>query len=77
MNHVLSDVQAGFRKGKGNRSNCQHPLDDRKSKEIPNIYIYIYIYTSASLTIVKPLCGSQQTGKFLKKWEYQTTLPAS
>ena len=23
------------------------------------------------------LCGSQQTGKFLKKWEYQTTLPAS
>ena len=23
------------------------------------------------------LCGSQQTGKFLKRWEYQTTLPAS
>ena len=23
------------------------------------------------------LCGSQQTGKFLKMWEYQTTLPAS
>ena len=23
------------------------------------------------------LCGSQQTGKFLKKWEYQTTWPAS
>ena len=22
------------------------------------------------------LCGSQQTGKFLKRWEYQTTLPA-
>ena len=21
--------------------------------------------------------GSQQTGKFLKRWEYQTTLPAS
>ena len=26
----------------------------------------------------KPLmCGSQQTGKFLKRWEYQTILPAS
>ena len=22
-------------------------------------------------------CGSQQTGKFLKRWEYQTILPAS
>ena len=21
-------------------------------------------------------CGSQQTGKFFKRWEYQTTLPA-
>ena len=23
------------------------------------------------------LCGSQQTGKFLKRWEYQTPLPDS
>ena len=23
------------------------------------------------------LCGSQQTGKFFKRWEYKTTLPAS
>ena len=23
------------------------------------------------------LCGSQQTGKFFKRWEYQTTWPAS
>ena len=23
------------------------------------------------------MCGSQQTGKFLKKWEYQITLPVS
>ena len=33
--------------------------------------------TSALLTMPKPLCGSQQTGKFFKRWEYQTTLPAS
>ena len=32
---------------------------------------------SASLTVLKPLCGSRQTGKFFKGWEYQTTLPAS
>ena len=29
--------------------------------------------TSALLT----LCGKQQTGKFFKSWEHQTTLPAS
>ena len=33
--------------------------------------------TSALLTTPKPLCGSQQTGKFLKRWEYQTIWPAS
>ena len=33
--------------------------------------------TSALLTMPKPLCGSQQTGKFFKRWEYQTTWPAS
>ena len=28
---------------------------------------------SALLTMPKPLYVSQQTGKFLKKWDYQTT----
>ena len=32
--------------------------------------------TSASLTTWKTWCISQQTRKFLKGWEYQTTLPA-
>ena len=29
---------------------------------------------SALLIMPKPLCRSQQTGKFFKRWEYQTTL---
>ena len=33
--------------------------------------------TSALLTMLKPLCGSQQIGKFFKRWKYQTTWPAS
>ena len=33
--------------------------------------------TFALLTMQKPLCGSQQTGKFLNRWEYQTNWPAS
>ena len=39
------------------RSNCQHPLDHRKSKGIPNI-------SSASLTTLKSLCGTQQTAEY-------------
>ena len=34
-------------------------------------------FNSALLNTPKPLCESQQTGKFLNRWEYQTTLPAS
>ena len=41
-NWKLTDVQAGFQKGRGNRSNCQHMLSHMKSKRIPekkkNIY---------------------------------------
>ena len=35
--------------------------------------------TSASLTVLKPLTVwiTTNCGKFLKRWEYQTTLPAS
>ena len=32
VNCELPDVHARFRKGRGNRSNCQNPLDHRKSK---------------------------------------------
>ena len=37
MNWELLDVQPGFRKGRGN---CQHQLDHRKSKGIPEKNIY-------------------------------------
>ena len=53
------------------RSNCQHPLDHRKSKRIPEKHLL--------LTILKPLIVWITTNcrKFLKSWEYQTTSPAS
>ena len=35
VNIELPDVQAEFRKGRGPRSNCQHPLDHGKSERIP------------------------------------------
>ena len=50
MNWEVPDVQAGFRKGRNQRSNCQHPLDIRKSKGIKKINKKL---TSASLTTLK------------------------
>ena len=52
------------------RSNFQHLLDHRESKGIPEKYLLSLHWLCGSLR----LCGSQQTGKFLKRWEYQTTL---
>ena len=48
MNCELLGVQAGFRKGRGARSNCQHPLDHRKSKWVPKkIYFCFIAYAKA------------------------------
>ena len=51
VNRELPDVQAGFRKGRGTRSNCQHLLDHRKSKRVPEKQLFLLFW----------LCGSQQT----------------
>ena len=68
VNREFSDVQAGFRKGRGTRSNCQHPSDHRKSKGIPEKKKKS---TSVSLTMPKPLTVwiTEKYGKFLKTWE--------
>ena len=74
MNRELPDVQAGFRKGRGIRdqiANIRWIIEKENSRKIP---------TSTSLTTLKPLTvwiTIKNYGKFLKRWEYQTTLPAS
>ena len=76
VNHELPDVQAGFRKSKRNqRSNCQHLLDHQKSKRIPEKHLLLLYF----FTLPKPLTVwiATNCGKFFKRWEYQTTLPAS
>ena len=73
MNHELPDVQTGFRKSRGTRdqiANIRWIIE--KAREFQkNIYFCFIDYIKAFD------CGSQQTGKFSKKREYQTTLPAS
>ena len=70
----LPDIQAGFRKSKGTRDQIgQHPLGHGKNKSSRNTSL------SALLTIPKPLTVwiTINCGKFWKRWEYQTTWPAS
>ena len=70
MNRELSDVQAGFRKGRGTRDQIANiGWIIKKAKELQkNI-------TSAILTKPKSLTVWITTnyGKFFKRWEYQTT----
>ena len=49
VNQEPSDVQAGFRKGRGTRDqNAKYPLDHRKSKSSrKNIYFCFIDYTKA------------------------------
>ena len=74
VNRALPDVQAGFRKGRGTRDQianiCWILEKARNSRKTS---------TSTSLTTLKPLIVwiTTNCGIFLKRWEYQTTLPVS
>ena len=74
MNHELPGIQAGFRKGRGSRdqiANIRWII--KKAREFQKTSI------SALLTMPKPLTVwiTINCGKFFKRWEYQTTWPAS
>ena len=67
-----SDVQAGFRKGKGTRdqiANIRWIIE--KARELQNNICFID-YTKAFDCVDYNKCG-----KFFKRWEYKTTLPVS
>ena len=74
MNRELPDVQAGFRKHRGTRDQIAniHWIIEKERK-------FQKSSTSASLTTLKPLTVwiTRNCGKFFKRWEYQTTLPAT
>ena len=75
VNHDLPDIQAGFRKNRGTRDQIANILlYHQKSKRGPE-----KLSTSALLTTPKPLTVwiIASCEKFLKRWEYQTTWPAS
>ena len=48
-------------------------MDHQKSKKVTKKHLFLLYRLRQSFWVF----GSQQTGKILKGWEYQTTLPAS
>ena len=73
MNRELPDVQAGFRKGRGTRDQIANICwIIKKAKDFQkNIYFCFIDYVKAFVWI------TINCGKFWKRWEYQTTGPAS
>ena len=72
MNQELPDVQAGFRKGRGTRDQIVNIclIIEKASEFQKNIY---FCFIDYALTVqITTNCE-----KFLKRWEYQTTLPVS
>ena len=76
VNQELSDVQAGFRTGRGTRdqiANICWIIEKAREFQKRNIYFCLTDYAKKPLTVWITI----NCGKFLKSWEYQTTLPVS
>ena len=74
VNCEIPDVQAGFRKGRGTRdqiANIRSIIE--KAREFQkNVYFCFIDYAKAF-----DCADHNKCGKFWKRWEYQTTWPAS
>ena len=74
LNRELPDVQDGFRKGRGTRDQIAkiHWIIEKAREFQKNIYFCLIYYAKAFDCVITTNCG-----KFWKRWEYQTTWPAS
>ena len=75
MNRELPDVQARFRKGRGTRDQIANILwiIEKARKFQKNIYLCFIDYAKAFDCVDHSI----NSAKFWKRWEYQTTWPAS
>ena len=74
VNRELSDVQAGFRKGRGTKDQIANIcwIMEKAREFQKNIYFCFIDYAKAFDCV-----DHNQLWKFFKRWEYQTTWPAS
>ena len=70
VNCEFSDIQAGFRRGRGARDQIAHIhwIIDKAREFQKNIYFCFIDYAKAFDCV-----DHNQLGKFFKRWEYQTT----
>ena len=69
QNQELSDVQAGFRKGRRTRDYTAHiHWIIKKAREFQKNVYFCFIDYAKAFDWITANCG-----KFLKRWEYQTT----
>ena len=74
MSQELPDVQAGFRKGRGTRDQIANICwIIKKAREFQKNIYFCFIDCTKAFDCV----DHNKLWKFLKRWEYQTTLPAS
>ena len=73
MNRELPDVQSGFRKGRGPRDQIANICwIIKKAREFQNNIYFLFTGYAKAFVWITISCG-----KFWKRWEYQTTWPAS
>ena len=74
LQYDTTDVQAGFRKGRGTRDQIANiRWNMEKAREFQkNIYFCFIDYAKPLTVWITINCG-----KFWERWEYQTTWPAS
>ena len=74
VNQELPDVKAGFKKSRGTRDQIANSrwIKEKAREFQKNIYFCFDDYTKTFHCV-----NTTNYGKFLKKWEYRTILPAS
>ena len=72
VNHVLPDVQAGFRKGRGTRDQIAICWITEKAREFQKNIYFCFIDYAKTFD-----CVDHNKWKFWKRWEHQTTWPAT
>ena len=74
VNRELPDVQVGFRKGRGTRDQIANICwITEKAREFQKNIYFCFINGTKAFDCV----DYNKLGQFFKRWEYQTTLPAS
>ena len=74
VNDELPDVQAGFRKGRGTRDQIANICSIiKKAREFQKNIYFCFIDYAKTFDCV----DHNKLWKFWKRWEYQTTWPAS